>query len=343
MAWANILGHDRWIDAFRAVKSRSRLAHAYLFVGPEGVGKRLFAIELAKAMLCENPPESPTLTACDQCPACLLVDAGTHPDLFQIRKPDDANVLDIDTVRELCASFGLKAARGRGKVAIVDDADDLNEQAANSFLKTLEEPPPGSIFILIGTALELQLQTIRSRCQPIRFAPLPSPLVKQILERDPEIDRGLIPRLVRLGQGSPGQARQLADPALWEFLNKLLPAIARPRFNSVELGKEFAKFAEDAGKETALHRARARLVMKLLLASIRDAIRLRLGEAPPAELADEAKLLEALAARAEPDKWLAVVERCLESEVQLDRYIPVGLVLVGLMDALGQLLDRSGS
>src|SRR5205085_1514977 len=156
----------------------------YLFAGPEGVGKRLFALELAKALLCEEPPE--TLTSCGKCSACLLVDAGTHPDLFQISKPEDGNVLDIETVRELCAGFALKSARGRGKVAIVDDADDLNEQAANSFLKTLEEPPAGSVFILIGTSLELQLQTIRSRCQPIRFAPLPSPLVKQILERDPD-------------------------------------------------------------------------------------------------------------------------------------------------------------
>lgn len=343
MSWSNILGHDRWIDAFRAVQTRGRLAHAYLFVGPEGVGKRLFAFELAKALLCEDPPADSPLTACGQCPACLLVDAGTHPDLFQYAKPEDKNVFEIEAVRELCAGFGLKAARGHGKVAIVDDADDLTEQAANSFLKTLEEPPPGSVFILIGTALELQLQTIRSRCQPIRFAPLPSALVKQILERDAEIDRKLIPRLVRLAQGSPGQGRQLADPTLWEFRNKLVPALARPKFNSVEIGKEFAKFAEDAGKETSLHRARARLVMKLLLASIRDAVRLRLGEPAPAEFADEAQLLEALAARAEPDKWLAVVERCLEAEVQLDRYIPVGLVLVGLMDALGQILDRPGS
>jgi DNA polymerase-3 subunit delta' len=341
MPWSSILGHDRWIESFRAAQRRGRLAHAYLFVGPDGIGKRLFARELAKALLCENPPAEPPLTSCGQCPACQLVDADTHPDFFQVGKAEDANELQIDILRDLNERFGLKAGRAHGKVAIVDDADDLNEEAANCFLKTLEEPPPRSLFVLIGTSLDRQLPTIRSRCQTIRFAPLPAQLVTQILEKDELPDRSLLPRLVRLAEGSPGQARLLGDPELWTFRNRLLAALAKPRFDGIALAKEFIAFVEDAGKETALHRRRAKLTIKLLLAAIRDAVRLRLGEPPPALLADEAQLLQALAARAEPEKWLAAIDRCLDSEVQIDRYIQLGLVLEGLLDALGHTLDRA--
>src|SRR5258708_7727820 len=162
MSWSRLVGHDVWIAGFREVVRRGKLAHAYLFVGPPGIGKRTFAIELAKAYLCENPSAEP-LTACDHCAGCRLVDAGTHPDLFLVAKPEDANELPIETMRGLCGDFTLKTARGRGKIAILEGADDLNDASANCFLKTLEEPPPRSMFILIGTDVERQLPTIRSR------------------------------------------------------------------------------------------------------------------------------------------------------------------------------------
>src|SRR5262249_2777059 len=161
------------VAAFDHVVRRGRLAHAYLFVGAEGVGKKLFAAELARALLCEAPrPGSGRLEACDRCASCLLVEAGTHPDLTVVGRPEESNEMPIELMRELCRHFMLKSARGRGKVIVLDDADDLNEVSANFFLKTLEEPPPHSVFLLIGTSREQQLPTILSRCQVVRFAPL---------------------------------------------------------------------------------------------------------------------------------------------------------------------------
>src|SRR5438034_7802932 len=108
MSWSQILGHADRIEAFRQIVARHRLAHAYLFVGPSGVGKRRFAEELAKALLCEaHGPPSVDLEACDACPACKQVEAGTHPDLFVAARPEDSQAMPIEILRELIRSLAL--------------------------------------------------------------------------------------------------------------------------------------------------------------------------------------------------------------------------------------------
>src|SRR5437899_5354822 len=170
MAWDRMRGHDAALASFRAALAGNRLGQAYLFVGPSGVGKRLFARELAKALLCERPPGP--LDACGRCPACAQVDAATHPDVFALRTPEDKHELPIDEMREFCRQMALKPSRGGKKIGIVEDADDFNEEPANCFLKTLEEPPPRSLLILIATGMDRQRATILSRCQIVRFAAL---------------------------------------------------------------------------------------------------------------------------------------------------------------------------
>jgi len=193
------------------------MPHALLFVGPEGVGKRSFALRLAQALLCERVPEA-ALDPCGECPGCLQVMAETHPDVLRVAKPEDRQELPIRIIRDLCIDLGLKPMSGKRKVAIVDDADDLNDEAANAFLKTLEEPPPGSTLILVGTSAEGQLDTILSRCRVVRFDPLAEPELAEIL-----LEQGIVEtkaeaaRLARLGEGSVARARGLADPTLTEF------------------------------------------------------------------------------------------------------------------------------
>src|SRR5439155_6472706 len=121
------------------------------------------------------------LVACDQCQSCTLMAAGNHPDFFAVARPEDSNELPIEVMRELCRGFSLKSARGRGKVALLDDADDLNPEAANCFLKTLEEPPPRSAFLLIHTNPHRQLATILLLCLLVRLVPLADALVADIL------------------------------------------------------------------------------------------------------------------------------------------------------------------
>src|SRR6266478_3619921 len=119
MSWQRIRGHNQIIQSFDHVVRRGRLAHAYLFTGPPGVGKRLFASELAKSLLCERPGSA--LEACDACAACALVEAGNHPDQFTAGRPEDALEVPIEVIRELCRDLSLKPARGRHKIAILDD------------------------------------------------------------------------------------------------------------------------------------------------------------------------------------------------------------------------------
>jgi DNA polymerase III subunit delta' len=338
MAWSDIHGHDRWVAVFRHVAARQRLAHAYLFVGPPGVGKRLFALELARALLCERSQPS-QLAACGECEACVLFAAGTHPDFFLVGKPPDKNEMPIEVMRELCQAYGLKSARGKTKIAVIDDADDFNDESANCFLKTLEEPPPRSLIILLGTSLEQQLPTIRSRCQVIRFAPLADTPMRAILGKEGVSDPQLASRLVKLAAGSPGQALALKEPELWEFRGKLLRGLAQPRIDSMALAKEFTEFAQSAGKETSEHRQRAALVLKLLVEALGDVLDVHAsGSLEPVAPEDRAAL-QSLAHRAQPDKILALLERCLEAEVHLGRYIQVGLVIEALMDALGRMLE----
>jgi DNA polymerase-3 subunit delta' len=283
------------------------------------------------------------LEACDRCPSCIQVEAGTHPDFFTAARPEDKANLPIEMMQELCRGFSLKSARGRGKVALLDNADDLDDPitlhaAANCFLKTLEEPPPRSVFILIGSSIDRQLPTIVSRCQVVRFRPLPLETVDTILQEQGITDATQRANAVRLSGGSPGQALALADEALWKFRTELLNALASPRFDSVGLSRKWWSFVEEAGKESAVQRSRAALALRLLVELLEDALHVSLGKAARATEPQELGLLEDLAKRAGPERLVAMLERCLDGDAHLDRRVQLVLALEALTDALGQKL-----
>lgn len=330
MSWQRVRGHDLLVKSFADVLARGRLGHAYLFVGPSGVGKRLFARELAKALLCESRGKG--FDACDACPGCTTAEAGTHPDLILAARPEDKNEFPIDVIRELTEKLALKPSRGGHKVAVIDDADDFNDASANAFLKTLEEPPPKSLLILIGTDPQRQLPTIVSRCQLVRFAPLPAPLIAELL-RAGGLEPERAERLARLSGGSLGQAHDLADDALWSFRGELLAELARPRPDTVRLGQRWMKFVEEAGKEGALQRRRAALTMHLLVELLDQALNVSVAAGSGIQPADRPHL-EALAARLGPDRLLRLIDRCLEAEHHLDRKVQLVLAVEALADSL---------
>ncbi len=343
MPWHSLRGHDRVVTTLRRALASGRLPHAFLFVGPEGIGKRAFALRLAQALLCERTPEA-ELDPCGRCPACLQVMAGTHPDLLQVATPEDKHELPIRVIRDLCIDLGLKPMSGRRKVAIIDDADDLNDEAANAFLKTLEEPPPGSTLILIGTSAEGQLDTILSRCRVVRFDPLPEPELAELLREQgiaetPEAAT----RLARLGEGSVARARGLADPALAQFRGALFEEIAAPRgFEAPALARRIEEFVNKAGKEAGAKRARARLVFGELVRLFRGTLRLSVGLEPPGADPDDSRAAASLAEKLEPEAVLALADRCLEADYHVRRNLYMPLILDDLSHDLGKLVNARG-
>ncbi len=270
MSWHGIEGHDDVVEQFRRAIARGRLASSFLFAGPAGIGKRTFALKLAQAMLCQTQPDA-ALDPCGSCPSCAQVTAGTHPDLNVVAKPDDKSVIPVELLigdrehrrREgLCHNIGVKPSMGGRKIAVIDDADYLNAEGANALLKTLEEPPPRSLLILIGTTPAKQLPTIRSRCQLIRFQPLPIETVAALLAVEGLVaDPAEARRLARYSEGSLQRALELADPDLWSFRNTLYERLSEANLDSTGLARTVAAFVEEAGKEPSARRARFRQVV----------------------------------------------------------------------------------
>jgi DNA polymerase III subunit delta' len=333
MSWDRVRGHDGIIRSFDATWRKGRLGHAYLFVGPVGVGKHTFARELARALLCET--RSASLAACGKCPGCTLADAGTHPDLALAARPDDKVEFPIESIRDLIAHLALKPARGGRKVAIVDDADDLNAESANAFLKTLEEPPPSSVLILIGgPSPERQFSTIQSRCQIVSFRPLPNAELTKFLREKGITDEARLDRLVRVAGGSPGQALALDDESLWEFRKSLLAALEQQPVDAFTLGTKWIEHLDDAGKEAGQRRRRASLVLKLLIGMLQDALRLAHGVSPLVADQAEAAVLKRVSERLGPEELMAWLERAAEADLQIDRKVQLELVVEAFADAL---------
>jgi DNA polymerase III subunit delta' len=281
MSWQNLEGHDPIVERFRHAIARGRFGSAFLFVGSEGVGKRSFAIALAKGLFCTRADES-ELNPCGRCASCVQIDAGTHPDLLQVAKPSERSYLPVELIigdrdhrmrRGLIHDIGLKPFRGRRKMAIIDDADYLNAEGANAMLKTLEEPPPGSVLILIGTSTSRQLPTIRSRCQLVRFGRLDESVIANILLNEGLTDDpAMAAAWAAASEGSPVVARQLADEQLSQFQETLWQMLAAVATESVELGQSVSQFVDNAGKEAPVRRARLRQVVRSAIDYYRQSI-----------------------------------------------------------------------
>ncbi|MDO4558286.1 MAG: AAA family ATPase [Planctomycetia bacterium] len=293
-----VSGHESQWSLFARAEARNRLASTFLFVGPAGIGKRTFAQQLGKTLLC--PERGADFQACGVCPSCLQCDAGTHPDLLYICKPEDRTEFPVrllfgekeTRMREgLCSDITKKPFMGGRRVAILDDADTLNEEGANCLLKTLEEPPPHSVMILIGTSASLQLPTIRSRCQVVRFSSLPTAVVEQILRESPEVaerckKRGVtIPtneaelrQLAEHGDGSVLRAIELADPELWKFRDHLYGMLSEHPFRSVRTAAMIMEFVENGTKEASVKRMRIRFVLDSAITFLRYQIRENMTE-----------------------------------------------------------------
>ncbi|BCO07638.1 DNA polymerase III subunit delta' [Desulfolithobacter dissulfuricans] len=221
MPFQEILGQPKAIKLLTRALTTGRLAHAYLFTGPDGVGKAATARAMAAWLFCGAERD---LAPCGRCPGCIKFASGNHPDFFHI--VPDGMAIKIDQVRSMKKQLSFAPLEARQRVVLLEDVHTMRREAGNSLLKILEEPPPDNLLILVGSDREPILPTIMSRCQVVPFAPLTVDLAAEILVRcDPDLDRSQARVLATLADGCPGLARSLETGGVLDVYRELVEGL----------------------------------------------------------------------------------------------------------------------
>jgi len=330
MSFKEIFCQDRAIDILQRAFASDRWAHAYIFAGPEGIGKFKAAREWARLLLCKKPViENGIADGCGSCQSCKLLETDSNPDFAHIYKelrefteegkgkaaPID---LPIDVIREfLIAKVPTRPTISQRKVFVVSEAERLNTSSQNCLLKVLEEPPEYCCIVLLCTRMEKLLPTTKSRCQTIRFGPIDeSMIIEKLKEKGLEDEPARY--FARLSQGSLGEACQwaeleLADANLYkakkELINSLLSyELAETLVLAQELLAESKKIAAEwtnldkATSKADINRRAMKIIVRIIISALHDAMNLNVTRAKEPVNFDQKEQIERLAARfgAEP-------------------------------------------
>jgi len=354
-------------------RASGRIPHAYLFAGPAGVGKQMLAERFSRLLLCAKPvklkppaetggPKIEWLDACGTCEECSLFAAGTHPDYRVLHRGyrkfhPEARVqrqkgleLTIDLVRHfVLEQINKRASRGGAKVFVIGEAERLNPEAQNAMLKTLEEPPYDTFLILIARSAERLLSTIRSRCQPVAFGPLPSAFVAgRLAER--QVAAADATYLAELSEGSLGQALRYASLGLAARRGEVVALLEGAGRDPLAAAKQIKEMAEGLGKaerddeegevgevDTDAARTALKTVLAMTSCLLRDALRVASGAEPVAYRRDAA--VGKLAARLGRRGAMRGIRAISTAESQIDMNANVPLVLDGLAISLSRCFE----
>jgi len=243
MSFHDIYGHKRKIETLRQGLVQKRVAHAYLFSGISAIGKKTLAVEFAKALNCEK--EDNLHDSCGECSSCRKIRRNNHPDVFFVEA--DGQFIRINAVREIQEQMKCKPLEAKQRVFIIDEADKMNDQAANALLKILEEPSLSNVLILITSRPYSMLPTIISRCQHFRFNPLCFDIVAKFLVDRMNINDQKALLLASLSGGSIGQALELNKDDIVDYRTELLELLSGTRRDDPFSLINFASFW-DRGK-----------------------------------------------------------------------------------------------
>ena len=370
MSWSDVLDQQRVVDALRRAIDGDRVAHAYLFYGPDGAGKRAVALAFAQALQCEQEGSA----VCGQCTACRKVHRLVHPDVHVLLpQPSDADADDVaerlqrlaahpyaavDFVRrpsltdatassnkqafysvgriheELRRPMSYRPLEGRYKVVVLTDAEMMRVEAANAFLKLLEEPGARTVFVLTTSRPDRLLPTILSRCQRLRFDPLPAETIEHALVHRDGMAPDVAATLARMADGSYMRALALAENE--DLMENRGRVVTFMRLAYVRRQGELADLVEEMNK---MGRERVKGILRLMLSWIRD-LMLYGTMADPATLVnvDQAEAIRKFVDNV-PDADLEAMVRLVEEAMELvERNVQIKLVLTALAHALGRAM-----
>ncbi len=323
MAWTDIVGHEFAKRLLQAHLAEGTVAGAYLFAGPDGVGKRRLALEMAKALNCDAESGA---RPCDACPACRQIGRGAHPDVHLLIPGGASEQIRIDEIRHLLGRLALRPFNARVQAAVIDGAERLTEEAANSLLKGLEEPSARARFFLTTARLSDCLPTIVSRCQLLRCRPLSVDAVARLLA-----EQGIAPdaaaAAARLSGGSASQALELAGR--WPAYHETLARLADP--------------APSAWLEGPLPETRQDVAQLLdgMMEWLRDVAVTAAGGAQWVRHAAQAEALRRAAAAMDLDRCLETVQELVSLRESVDQFVSPRLV-AGLAREKWLELHRAG-
>jgi DNA polymerase III subunit delta' len=299
--FSEIIGQKKAVDFLKRVIGGDRIPHAYLFTGISGVGKSTTALALARAVNCTSDT---TGDGCGRCVTCRQLTSGNFPDIITIA-PDGQNI-KIEQIRELNRDLNYKPVSGKYRITIIDRAEMMTEEAANSFLKTLEEPPPGNIIVLKVVDPYDLLPTIVSRCQRVPFHPLNRDIINEYLVVHHNQDDNTAYLAAGIADGSLGKAIEICEEGFLDARRELIElflSLAEMTGNQVvhtaiEYGKKFSKKAQEDQSDIDLYG-----VIGIWKTCLRDLILARVnGNYDMMENRDYRDRIERLAAVHDADK-----------------------------------------
>jgi len=336
MPFHTIIGHRSTIASLQTAAARERLAHAYLFHGEDAIGKRTTAVSFAQALLCERRSSESDLDSCGVCRSCHHIDARTHPDYFFIEPDRELATpqIKIEQIRELEQQMIYRPLVGDRKICMIDDADRMTIGAANALLKTLEEPPDHSLFLLITSRPASLPATIRSRCQGLRFATPARTDVEAALILKREMCPADARFLAMLSEGRLGEALSMDLKAVRAQQQELLELVSPNSLRSVTNVLTAAESLAKADRAPETLSWIARWIRDLLIVRV-DADRDQLLNV------DQVPALERDARQAQTDALLDLLGDIEETQRQATRHLNLHMALENILLRLRDALNTS--